>query len=86
MSAAAEISRLRLALVAERNRADHALKSARVLERAREVELAKLATAEAVCDRLRLAIEAMRVAGGSAEFQVAFDLAKALIAEPGSEP
>ena len=37
---------------------------------------------------LKRAIEAMRVAGGSVEFQMAFDMAKALIATPNakSEP
>lgn len=35
---------------------------------------------EVECERLRKAIEAMRVAGGSSEFQAAFDRAKALAA------
>ena len=48
---------------------------------------AELKDLRAECDRiaeLKRAIEAMRVAGGSVEFQRAFDMAKALIATPNS--
>ena len=49
------------------------------LMREREETLKQIAKLEAELDKLKAAIERMRVAGGSQEFQMAFELAKDLL-------